>query len=117
MRIASAVLAILVAIGCAVVAFFVNWREGPGIEAAGLAIALLVSAIIALFAYRLRYLSASWGLFLGVWIIAIEFLVLQPMRSKGVVIQDKSLTLGAVVTITVIALTGLVLALIAPAQD
>ncbi|MGA9794588.1 MAG: hypothetical protein WBQ17_03535 [Rhizomicrobium sp.] len=117
MRITSAVLAILVAIGCAIVAFFVNWREGPGIEAAGLAVALFGSAVIALVAHRLRYLAASWGLFIGIWVIVIEFLVLQPMRSKGIVVQDKALTLTAVAAVTALALIGLVLALIAPAQD
>ena len=113
----SAVLAIIMAIGCAAVAILGSWQQGAGGEAFGLAIVLVGSAIIALVTHRLRYLAAGWGLFLGVWLIAVELLLVLPMRSKGVVMQDKTITLVIVVAVTAVALVGLTFALIAPSQD
>jgi hypothetical protein len=62
-------------------------------------------------------LVAGWGLFLGVWLTVVELFLLLPMRSKGVVMQDKTIALAGIAAVTVLAVAGLVLALIAPAQD
>ncbi|HEX3945782.1 MAG TPA: hypothetical protein VHW69_17030 [Rhizomicrobium sp.] len=54
---------------------------------------------------------------MGVWLTVVELFLLLPMRSKGVVMQDKTIALAGIAAVTVLAVAGLVLALIAPAQD
>ncbi len=66
MRIAAVIIAIVLALGFIALAVFGDNSEGPPIDSVVIAITLLGAAIIALRGGDLRFLSAAYGISLGV---------------------------------------------------
>jgi hypothetical protein len=99
--------------------FFAPWSEGIGAEAFGLGFLLLVAALVAWRTQRFRYLSATWGLFLGIWVVVLELLfsVLIGNGHAQVVDNTASYSSIAVIAVTVVAVAGLILSLIARGRD
>src|SRR4051812_22816962 len=84
MRLVSAVLAILLALGCAAVSVFSWSNNGPSFEAAVLFVILLVSSVVVFMGGSPRYLSTSYGILLGVMVAWCEFLfLLSPNGAKS----------------------------------
>ncbi len=115
MRIGSVVLAIILALACGVVAIVSVQNRGPMVEAAILSILLLASAIAALAGGNLRYLSASYGILIGVLVAWGEFIFLVKGEVPGVntILGVDAGGLAQLIGVLLIPIIGLILSLLA----
>jgi hypothetical protein len=120
MRILAITLAVLFGICCVVAGMLGNWAEGPAPELSGVGALFLISAAVAWKTNRFRYLTATWGLALGFWIVALELfarLFAQSGASAPVTDTTASYDLISIVVISALALLGLISSLAGPARD
>jgi len=119
MRTAALSIATIVGIACLGLSFFAPWSEGIGAEAFGVGILLLAAAGVAWRTRRFRYLSATWGLVLGIWIVVLELFSSVLAGNRHAQVADNAAGKESIilVALTVIVLAGLILSLIAPGRD
>jgi len=119
MRILAITLAALFGVCGIVAATIGNWAEGPAPELGGVGVLFLISAGVAWKTNRFRYLTATWGLALGFWIVALELFARLFARSSArapVIDTTAPYDLISIVVISALALLGLISSLAVPAR-
>jgi len=120
MRILAITLAALFGVCGIVAATLGNWAEGPAPELGGVGALFLISAGVAWKTNRFRYLTATWGLAFGFWIVALELfasLFAHGSDARTRIADTSAYDLVSIVAISALALLGLVSSLVAPARD